>query len=300
MKHLQRSRVAIATSRELADLHPDERTLVPALARAGVEAEAAVWNDAAIDWSRYDAVLMRSVWDYFERYPEFLDWLATLERLGLPTINALPVVRWNSDKRYLVEIERAGLPIVPTAIVPGADLDDALGARRGEELVVKPTVSGTAWHTVRGHCGSDAFAAALAKLPRAFTYLVQPFVPEIATEGEWSTIWFDGALSHTVLKRPREGDYRVQSEYGGTSVLRDPPAHVRAASAHALATIERLGYEAPAYARIDGVVVRGAFLVMELELIEPYLHFPACPEAADRLAAAVARRVDAAVPLYQK
>jgi glutathione synthase/RimK-type ligase-like ATP-grasp enzyme len=287
-------RVAIATSLALADLHPDERTLVPALDRAGVEAEAAVWNNPNFDWSRYDAVLMRSVWDYFERYAEFLDWLALLERVGVPTINALPVIRWNSDKRYLVEIERAGVPIVPTAIVPGADLDDALAMRRGEELVVKPTVSGTAWHTVRGTCGRDAFADAVSKLPRAFEYLVQPFVPEIATEGEWSTIWFDGALSHAVLKRPREGDYRVQSEYGGTSVRREPPPHVRDASSHALGIVERLGYEAPAYARIDGVVVGGSFLVMELELIEPYLHFPSCPEAADRLATAVAKR---ALPL---
>lgn len=284
-------RIAIATSRELADLHPEERMLPDAFARAGIAAEAAVWNDPHVDWSRCDAVLIRTVWDYFEHYAQFLEWLARLERLGVPTINALPLVRWNSDKRYLVEIERAGVPIVPTAIASGAGLDAALAARRGEEVVVKPTVSGTAWHTVRGICGSEAFAAAIAMLPRAFTYLVQPFVPEIAAEGEWSTIWFGGALSHTVLKRPRDGDYRVQSEYGGTSVLRDPPEHVRAASERALAAVAGLGFEVPAYARVDGVVVDGTLRIMELELIEPYLHFKACPEAVERFVGVVAGRV---------
>ena len=286
----RRPRIAIATSRELAELHPDERELPAVFARAGIDAVPAVWNDTAFDWTGCDAVLVRSVWDYFERYAEFLAWLDALERLGVPTINTLPVIRWNSDKRYLLDVERLGVTIVPTEIVPGAALDAALATRRGE-VVVKPTVSGTAWHTVRGACGSDAFAAAVAKLPRAFTYLVQPFVPEIASEGEWSTIWFDGVSSHAVLKRPRDGDYRVQSEYGGTSVLREPPSHVRAASERALAAVAALGFEAPAYARIDGVVVGGTLQVMEIELIEPYLHFPACAEAPARLVAAVAKRL---------
>jgi glutathione synthase/RimK-type ligase-like ATP-grasp enzyme len=161
----------------------------------------------------------------------------------------------------------------------------------GQELIVKPTVSGTAWHTVRGRAGEPAFEAALATLPQDFSYLVQPFLAEVLDEGEWSLLFFGGHYSHAVIKRPAAGDFRVQSDFGGTSELAEPPAHVLASARRALAATAALGHADVAYARVDGVVAGGRFRLMELEMIEPYLHLGVRPEAAERFASQLFERL---------
>jgi hypothetical protein len=120
-------------------------------------------------------------------------------------------------------------------------------------------------------------------------YLVQPFQPEIQSEGEWSLIYFDGEFSHAVLKRPAAGDYRVQNDFGGTAELLEPPAAVLEGSAAALAAAKTR--RPPVYARVDGIVAGGRYLLMELELIEPYLFLPLAPGSSEHLATAIANRL---------
>lgn len=281
-------RLAIATSSMIPDIHPDDAHLAASLRRLGVETTACVWNDPAVDWSRFDAVLMRSTWDYFKHYAAFSEWLETLP---VPTINPKALLRWNSDKRYLSELAAQGVDIIPTKIAAGAELRQTLAGMRGEEVVVKPTVSGTAWHTARGVVGDAAFDQAIASLPPEFTYLVQPFVPEVVSDGEWSLLFFDGEYSHAVIKRPARGDYRVQSDFGGTADAIDPDPALIASAKHAIAAAAALGHAGGAYARVDGVVVQGRFLLMELEMIEPFLHLGERPEAAERFARNLQRRL---------
>jgi glutathione synthase/RimK-type ligase-like ATP-grasp enzyme len=281
-------RLAFATSVLVPGIHPDDARLADCLRERGIEPTACVWNDPAVDWAGFDAVLMRTTWDYFQHYAAFLHWL---DRLPVPLINDRALVRWNSDKRYLLDLAAQGVDIIPTRLATAADLPACTRAMAGQELIVKPTVSGTAWHTVRGRAGEPAFEAALAALPRDFRYLVQPFLPEVLGEGEWSLLFFGGHYSHAVIKRPAAGDFRVQSDFGGTSDLAEPPVHVLASAQRALAATASLGHTDIAYARVDGVVADGGFRLMELEMIEPYLHLGVRPDAAERFAAQLGERL---------
>lgn len=282
-------RLAIATCAAMPDLHDDDRRLLAALIDAGVDARPCVWNAAEVGWSDFDAVLLRSTWDYFEHYAEFRDWL---DALPVPTINPLPVLRWNSDKHYLAELGTQGIAIVPTRFCNRAQLPAALDAFERREVVVKPRVSGGAWHTVRGVVGEPALTRAVSALPLSLDLMLQPFQPEIVSAGEWSLLFFGGAFSHAVLKRPARGDYRVQAQYGGSAELSSPPDAILAAARAALAaSVSATGGPPIDYARVDGVIVDGRFLLMEIELIEPYLHLGVHVPAAARLATVLRERL---------
>jgi glutathione synthase/RimK-type ligase-like ATP-grasp enzyme len=289
--HTPARRLAVATCADLPSIQPDDAHLVTSLERLGVQSVVCVWNDPAVDWSAFDAVLIRTIWDYFKHHAAFLCWLDRLDALGIPTINDSALLRWNSDKRYLLELARHDVAVIPTRLARAAELPDVLAAMPAQSVVIKPTISGSAWHTVRGHVGDAAFDAAVARLPRELDYLVQPFVPEIVSAGEWSLLYFASEFSHAVIKRPAAGDYRVQGEYGGSAEPAQPDAAIRAAAGRALAAVAAIGHGDHAYVRIDGVVSQGQFLIMELELIEPFLHLAAHPAAAERLARDVAGRL---------
>jgi glutathione synthase/RimK-type ligase-like ATP-grasp enzyme len=274
-------RLALATSADLPGVHPDDVHLAQSLRDLGVEPVPCTWNDPGVDWSRFDAVLIRTIWDYFKHYAAFLQWL---DRLPVPTINPTPLLRWNSDKRYLLELQQRGIDVIASRVATAGDLPALLAAMPGRDVVVKPTVSGGAWHTVRGVAGDEAFAQALARLPADLDYLVQPFVPAIVDEGEWSLVFFDHRFSHAVIKRPARGDYRVQGDFGGSAEPCDPPAAILRAAQRALAAVVDLGHPDHAYVRVDGVQVDGRFALMELEMIEPGLHLARHPEAAQRFA----------------
>lgn len=280
-------RLAIATCAAIPGFHADDLPLVRALADLGIESTPCVWSDPAVDWSAFRAVLIRTPWDYFQRYAEFLAWL---DRLPIPTINEKALLRWNSDKRYLLELQALGVPTIPSERVSGAELARIL-ATPGRERVIKPTVSGGAWHTVRGRVGDPGFDAAVRSLPAEFEYLVQDFVPEVVTDGEWSLLYFDGEFSHAVLKRPASGDFRVQAQFGGSEVRLDPGPDLLAAGAELLRATAACGHADHAYARVDGVVVDGRFWLMELEMIEPHLFLAHRPEAALRFAEGLLRRL---------
>ncbi|ALN60511.1 hypothetical protein GLE_5170 [Lysobacter enzymogenes] len=269
--------------------HEDDAGLLAALSEHGIHARPRIWSDPAVDWAGHDALLVRSTWDYFQRYTEFLQWYQRIDELRCPIANPLPLLVWNSDKRYLLDLAAQGVAIVATAHARGGELDAALASMQGE-VVVKPSVSGGAWNTVRGRIGDAAFAEALAALPRELDYLIQPFLPQVVEDGEWSLLFFGGIYSHAVLKKPAQGDYRVQTYFGGRADLTEPLAPVLAAARRALDAVAALGHRDHAYVRVDGVVVDGALRIMELEFIEPFLHLAAHPPAARAFAAQLAQR----------
>jgi glutathione synthase/RimK-type ligase-like ATP-grasp enzyme len=284
-------RLAIAMSRQAPTINADDEAWIESLRTGGIAITTAIWNDAAVDWSGFDAVLMRSIWDYFRHYGQFLDWLARLEALGVPTINPNHLLRWNSDKRYLLQLPPLGVDIIPTQVVPARGLSDALARMSGTQVVIKPAVSGSSWHTIRAIAGSEQVNAAIESLPAGLDYLVQPFVPEIAQEGEWSILFFGGVYSHAVRKRPAANDYRVQREFGGSVEILAPPPRLLAAAKAALDAVTTLGYPDGSYARIDGVRRGDDFLVMEVEMIEPFLFLGGIPAASERFAAVITERL---------
>ncbi|MFC5524506.1 gamma-glutamylcyclotransferase [Rhodanobacter ginsengisoli] len=285
-------RLAFATCAELPSIQRDDAHLAVSLERLGIQPISCIWNDPTVDWSRFDAVLIRTIWDYFKQHTAFLAWLDRLDQLGVPTINDSRLLRWNSDKRYLLELAEHGVAIIPTRLAGAQQLHDVLATMPAQQVVIKPRISGGAWHTLRGTVGDPAFAQAVARLPRELDYLVQPFVPEVVSDGEWSLLYFGGKFSHAVIKRPAPGDYRVQSEYGGSIEPIQPGAATLAATELALAAVAGIGHADHGYVRVDGVISGGRFLIMELELIEPFLHLAERPEAAERFARLLAAQLD--------
>ena len=252
-----------------------------ALREGGAVVDAIPWT-GALDVAGYDLVLPLVAWGYHQRYS---DWIALLDRFeaeGVPIANPVEVLRWNSDKAYLEELGARGIATVPSLAYDDFDdaaLADARSAFGGGELVVKPTVSASAFGTYRIGA-SDPFPEAV----RGLRMLAQPWLRSIVGSGEYSLLFFDGEFSHAVTKLPKPGEFRVQPEFGGITSRCDPPAGAMRLAHEALAAAPA----ATLYARVDLVVGNcGGLQVMELELIEPALFLAQAPDAAPRFAQAV-------------
>lgn len=284
-------RLAVATCRAWPGLLGDDAPLVAALAERGVEVEGVIWDEPH-DWALHDAVLLRSVWDYFERPRAFGAWLGALEQAAVPCWNPPSLVRWNADKHYLLELAGRGVSQPPLLVVEaGTPVKEALARVRATgwaDLVLKPAISGGAWRTRRvSREALHEAAAHVAEVLGESALLAQPFLPEILEAGELSFVFIEGVFSHAVRKRAKPGDYRVQWTHGGTHAAIDAaPALVEQARRALLAAPEP-----GLYARVDGIVRDGRLLLMELEQIEPYLFFREAPASAGRMADAILRRL---------
>jgi glutathione synthase/RimK-type ligase-like ATP-grasp enzyme len=279
--------IAFVTHAGLPGLSADDRLAVEELRRRGAGVEPAVWDDPGVRWSTYDRVVIRSCWDYHLRPDAFLGWLDRLEGEGVPLWNPVPVVRGNVDKAYLGDLAAAGLPVVPTVRLErgeAVDLAGLLDGRGWTEAVIKPSISASAFRTLRiGPGEATAAQKTLDELLASSGALVQPFLREIQSGGEWSLAFLGGEYSHAVLKKPGAGDFRVQVELGGSA---DPAVPPPALVEQARRVVERI--PGPwLYARVDGVAIDGTFTLMELELTEPSLFLMADDQAPARFAEAI-------------
>ena len=290
MKHGQQ-RVALVTSAALATLYEDDRLLVAALEDIGIASVPAVWSDPSIDWTSYDALIMRTPWDYFERAAEFRAWLDARIAERALLCNSREVLDWNFDKGYLRDLARAGVSIVPTICIAKNEKADiaALALARGwNDIVVKPTIAGGGYRLLRFRIEElDRYAADIAKTLEDRGVLVQPFLSEIQDGGELSLLFFDGVFSHAVCKRPKPGDYRVQFQFGGS----DEDVQVSDALVEQARTCIAHAPASTVYARVDGVVRDGRFLLMELEVFEPLMFLARHPEAPARFARAIEKHL---------
>jgi len=233
--------------------------------------------------------VLRSPWDYVDHYVEFLGWaehVSAASRLW----NPFALVRWNTHKAYLLDLQARGAPIVPTVMLLGgsaASLDGICDARGWNSMVVKPAVSSGAKGARRADVGDPAAQDHLDVLLADGDALVQEYVPTVATDGEWSVVLIEGDVSHSLWKRPAVGDYRVQEEWGGSTERIEPDA-----SLVELATrVCEVMPTPPLYARVDVVLVGGQYHLMEVEVTEPSLWLQLAPDTTRRLAAAIARQV---------
>mgnify|MGYP001827730032 CR=1 FL=1 len=254
-------RIGFVTCRPRPKLTEDDLEAARALTSAGHAVEAAAWDDPRVDWSAYDRVVVRSAWNYHLEPKAFDEWLGRLAAAGVPLSNPEPVLRWNARKTYLQELLDAGLSVVPTERAgPGRAVDPqawtrAFGTR---EVVVKPVVGASAHGVERMRLGEDD--RRLGEAARTRELLVQPFLPEVASRGEWSAVFLGGAYSHAVLKQPAHGDFRVQEELGGRSLSREAPAGILSLGA---ACLEAAPAPVP-YARVDAVETEKCPMLMEL------------------------------------
>ncbi|WP_129786949.1 ATP-grasp domain-containing protein [Promicromonospora panici] len=274
------ARVALATCSQLPDLDKDDVPLIAALAERGVTADPAVWDDPAVDWHAYDLVLVRSTWDYSPRHDEFLAWVRSLPKVA----NSADVIEWNTDKRYLRELEAAEIPVIPTIwLDPARHLSKrAVHTRMPAfgDFVVKPVVSAGAQNTgryqpVSAESRGKAIAHATRLLDDGRWVMIQPYVTSVDTAGETCLIFIDGELTHAVRKNalltgPAEDTGELYAEEE-KSAFEATPAQIDVAE-RALAVARTATGADLTYARVDLVSGDdGVPMVIELELTEPSL-----------------------------
>jgi glutathione synthase/RimK-type ligase-like ATP-grasp enzyme len=295
-------RVALVTAAAARDHDEDLAPLADALRDAGADVAIPDWDDAAVDWSRFDLALLRSPWDYSERLAEFLAW-ATRAAAITRLLNPVDVLRWNTDKHYLGELAAAGVPVVPSQFVePGADVDASLalfssaGGSGFAEFVVKPCVGAGSRDAQR--YGSDELGAAAVHIHRLLdagrSVLLQPYLARVDEHGETALIFFDDRFSHAIRKGPllRRGEGPTRALFAPEAITpREPSTAERATAEQALAAI---AFAKPLlYARVDLIHdEHGEPCLLELELAEPSLFFGHATGNARRFAERILARVE--------
>lgn len=246
--------------------------LLEFLQSKGLNIQKEIWDDSQVDWAAYDLAVLKAPWDYFDKFPQFSQWLNHLENLGVRLLNPTDIVRWNSDKHYLRDIAEAGLEIIPTLFLQKGEqlnLTASFDHFKSDKLILKPAVSGAAKNTFVLKKGKlEPNLPELQALLEEESYLLQPFLNEIQDEGEWSFVFFGGRYSHCLLKTAKSGDFRVQHVHGGAVHAKEAPKELLQLAQQYIDSFAK----GCLYARVDGVRLNGAFALMELELIEPYLY----------------------------
>ena len=283
-------RVAIVTAAEAVGLDDDAPVLEDALRRLGLEVQACVWDDRAVDWSGWDLAVLRSTWDYPRRRDAFVRWAAHVDAVGVLR-NRPDVVAWNSDKRYLLELADRGVAIVPSTVHPPGDV---VGLPSAGRFVVKPTVSAgsqdTASYTAAEHVQALAHARRLHAQSR--DVLIQPYVDRVDDHGETALVYLDGRFSHAIRKGPILAG--APETVGGLFAAEqiDPRTPDQRELAAAEAALDAVPFDRGGllYARVDLLPgPDGRPLVLEVELVEPSLFLRFDAAAADRFASAIAR-----------
>ena len=283
-------KVGFVTSAEHRNLVADDLILAAALERRGARVVPVVWTETAPEATGCDLLLLRSCWDYHLRPEAFLSWVNEASRYAC-LVNSPEIVRWNMDKRYLRDIEEHGFAVPKTILLArgsSGDLAQIMSASGLDAVVAKPAISLSAFETHLVQADeAEKFTGKLNQLLLTRDMLVQEFIPEITSEGEWSIIFIGGEFSHAVKKFPKGGDFRVQHEYGGSAELAKPSELMLDTSG---AILRKFAPQA-VYCRAD-VVPRGqGVTLMELELIDPVLHFELAPNGAERMAELLLRIV---------
>ncbi len=291
--------IALATCEAFPDLDDVDQLLIPALARLGIDGVPAVWDDEDVDWSAFDAVVLRATWDYPERRDEFLEWLRRVDALTV-LLNPYDVVAWNTDKRYLRDLDAAGVPTVSTRFIePGDDAEDWQPEAGYADFVVKPAVSAGSRDTER-YAAADSRSEAYEHIRRlqaqGRTVMVQPYLDAVDTDGETAMLFLGGEFSHAIRKGPllQRGVVGVSI----SSLFLEESIEPRVASAEQLQLAQAAvaaipgGFDRVLYARVDLISgTDGSSRLLELELTEPSLFLDHDVEAPARLARAIQARL---------
>ncbi len=283
-------KIALLTCQNWPNAKEKEQVLAKEI-NPKIGVDVTVWNDASVNWAAYDCLIFRSIWDYFEFPTEFNDWLNDIDRLNIKTLNPLSVIRQNQHKFYLQTLQNQGFDIIPTIFIEkNTDFNQDILKQNGwSKAVIKPAISaGSYLTTLFGIDEIEAVAAEYTPIAAERDLLLQPFMPEIQTQGEISMLFYGGQYSHAILKKPVQNDFRVQVQFGGVATPYQPSKDVIETAEKIIATFG----QNLLYARVDGIMSGGRFLLMEVELIEPDLFFDYHPEAKKRYLTALERMID--------
>jgi len=255
--------------------------LLPFLQKKGLDISSEIWDDPNVDWEQYDVILLKTPWDYHRKFEQFNVWLEKIERLNIKLLNDYLILRWNMDKHYLKDIIEAGFNVIPSLFLDQGwkdELEPLFEKLSANKLIVKPCISGGSTNTFVLSADSifEDKKHVLELISRG-DYIVQPFIQQIK-DGEWSFVFLDGQYSHAIIKKPKAGDFRVQQVFGGTIEIVCPEQkYIDYAASYVSAFAGDT-----LYARVDGVMVNGKFMLMELELVEPFLYLSYQPDAVEQ------------------
>jgi len=280
---------AILTMDCLDNFEVSDDLLIDPLKQLGWQISMVSWRQQKVDWDQFQAVIIRSPWDYQDDAEAFLQVLTQIEASSAQLENSLSVVKWNIDKGYLQELADNKIAIVPTiwgTSFSEAILDSAFRQFNTEHLVIKPRISANADNTF---ClRKDNYQSLIKQLSAVFKekcFMLQPFMDNIVSEGEYSLFYFNGEYSHAILKTPKKDDFRVQEEHGGSLQAIIPEVHLKQCADAVIAVTASI-HNTPLYARVDFVRSDDSFVLMEAELIEPSLYFNMDELSAQRFATA--------------
>ncbi|MBC8478984.1 MAG: hypothetical protein H8D46_00855 [FCB group bacterium] len=281
---MQNKRCAFLSLESLADFECYDHLLLGPLGELGWSVQEIPWRTAGADWDQFDAVLIRSTWDYQNDAAAFLEVLQSIENSTAVLANSLDLVRWNIHKSYLRDMQNRGIAVVPSVFASSwSEVIDKhlINQINADEFIIKPLISANADNTFRINlCQMDKQHSALESTFKNRECVLQPFMKSIISEGEYSLFFFGAAYSHTILKSPAAGDFRVQEEHGGRLKSVKPDNILFKTATQVLSAVS----PSPLYSRIDFVRDEDRFLLMELELIEPSLYFNMDPDSAKKFA----------------
>lgn len=259
-------KIAIATCTELPNLTENDQLLVPIFKEKGYSVNLEIWDNPETNWQSYDVVIIRSTWDYFLKAKEFNLWVSQFIGSKTKLINSPEIVLENSHKFYLKELQDKGISIIPTLF--SSEKISIEDLKNWKKVVIKPAVSAGSHETEVFETASLTAEQMNNKVAKD-DWLIQPFLSEIQEIGEISMLFFGGNFSHAIKKIPKSGDFRVQKQFG-SKYLRFIPDEVLISTGKNI--VEIAGKDS-AYARVDGILTKNGFLLMEIEMIEPDLYF---------------------------
>ena len=279
------------TCNKCPNLAPRDEHLPALFAEKNVALDIVVWNKPGVDWRAYDGLLFRSVWDYHLLPTEFNNWLDELLLLGVKTLNPIETIKQNQHKFYLQQLQQQGVETIPTVYLEkteNLDLSELHTHLNWPRAIIKPAVSANSYKTTLFNTPDLATVEnEYREIAKHRELLLQPFMPEIIEDGEISMVFFNKQYSHAVKKQAKPGDFRIQAEFGGVHQVYNPEKEVIQTAENIIALIN-----GPLlYARVDGLLQNGRFILMELEMLEPDLFFDAHPDAS-------ARYVNATIELF--
>ncbi|MFE3847451.1 RimK family alpha-L-glutamate ligase [Flavobacterium sp. LB3P45] len=279
-------KIALLTCEKLPELTAADQLLIPELAKHNIVAKPVIWSDKTINWSNFDYLIFRNTWDYFEKETEFNLWLDHIEKLGIKTLNPIEIIKQNKHKFYLREMEKQGIPILPTVFIDktnSLNLAELIPSH-WKKAVIKPAFSAGSYLTeVFEVADIQKINADYKNLAQEKELLLQEFMPEIQTLGETSFIFFNKKFSHCVNKKPVDGDFRVQSQFGGKYSLVLPSQELIEKAQNIVNTFA----EKLLYARVDGIIINNELYLMEIECIEPDLYFDIADGALERFVSSI-------------
>ena len=274
----------LKTNTYISNVLREDELVINALKEKNLSVVKKDWNDSIFDWETTRSILFRSTWDYFDKFELFKKWFNKTKNKCL-MINSTETIEWNIDKHYLLDLQEHQIPIPNSEFIKrgsSIDLSLLMQKKNWNEIVVKPTISGAAKNTYRLKKEEIIqFGPTWEKLIYKEDFIVQEFQNNVISEGEVAMIVIGGKFTHAVLKKAKEGDFRVQDDFGGSIAIYNPSEEmVKLAE-----KCTRILTPIPSYARVDIIWDNLMELaVSELELIEPELWFRLNPNAAQKLA----------------